>query len=348
MKKTIKMIALLLVVLFVATSCSSNEGVNGVVNVYNWGEYIDEDLISEFEAETGIKVVYDMFDSNESMYVKLKSGSVNYDVVFPSDYMIQKMINEDMLEKINFENVPNFKEIKEELKNPSFDPTNEYTVPYFWGTVGILYNTNMVKEEVDSLDILWNEKYKGQIFMYDSQRDSFAVALKKLGYSINSTDEEELKEAKNLLVQQKPLVQAYFGDPIRDKMIGEEGALAVVYSGDAMYCMGENENLNYAVPKEGINTWVDAMVIPKGSKNKENAEKFINFLTNANNSAKNSEYVGFSTPNDVAYGIVNDELKNNIAYWPTKEVLDKNEMFIDVGDAITIYDRMWTEVLVAN
>lgn len=350
MKNRLKIIMLLLTVLLVATGCSSesNKGVNGVVNVYNWGEYIDEDLISKFEEETGIKVVYDMFDSNESMYVKLKSGGVNYDVVFPSDYMIQKMIKEDMLEKINYDNVPNFKDVKEDLKYPMFDPTNEYSVPYFWGTVGILYNTTMVDEEVDSLDILWDEKYKGQIFMYDSQRDAFAVALSKLGYSINTTNEQELLEAKKLLVEQKPLVQAYFGDPIRDKMIGEEGALAIVYSGDAMYCMGENENLRYIEPKEGINTWIDSMVIPKGSQNKENAEKFINFLTSAENAATNSEFVGFSTPNELAYETIDETIKSNSAYWPSKEVLAKNEMFTDVGDAIMIYDRMWTEVLAAN
>lgn len=339
-----------LVSMFAFTGCdSSDDYPNGVVNIYNWGEYIDESLIDKFEEETGIKVVYDTFDSNESMYVKLKSGGVNYDVVIPSDYMIEKMKNEDMLEPINYSNVPNFEYIRNDLKSLPYDEGNVYSVPYFWGTVGILYNTTMVDDVVDSWDILWDDKYSGQIFMYDSQRDSLAVALKKLGYSLNSTDESELLEAQQLLIEQKPLVQAYFGDPIRDKMIGEEGALAVVYSGDAMYCMNENQNLAYAIPKEGTNTWSDAMVIPKGAENKENAETFINFMCDPENALANTEYIGYSTPNQATYEMLSDDIKSKTVYWPSDEDMKNNEVYEALdSEASALYDKIWTEVLAYN
>ncbi len=334
------------VVLSSCSSGSSDQASNGEVNIYNWGEYIDESLIDQFEEETGIKVNYDTFDSNESMYVKLKNGGVNYDLVIPSDYMIEKMKNEDMLEELNYDNIPNYQYIREDLKNASFDPENKYSVPYFWGTVGILYNTTMVSDPVDSWDILWNDKYTNQIFMYDSQRDSLMVALKKLGYSLNTTNEAELEEAKQLLIDQKPLVQAYVGDPIRDKMIGEEGALAVVYSGDAVFCIEQNPNLAYAIPKEGSNTWYDSMVIPKGAKNKENAEIFINFMTNPDNALKNTEYIGFATTNQATFDMLPEETKSSVAYWPPAEAIVNNEVFTSLdAETTALYDKIWTEVL---
>ncbi len=346
MKKII--LTLLLLSLFVFVSCSNNNDAdNGVVNIYNWGEYIDEDLLVKFEEETGIKVVYDTFDSNESMYVKLKNGGVSYDLLIPSDYMIERMIKEDMLQPLNFDNIPNYKYIRDDVKGLSYDPNEQYTVPYFWGTVGILYNANIVTDEVNSWDILWDEKYSGEIFMYDSQRDSIMVALKKLGYSLNSTDPQQLEEAKQLLLDQKPLVQSYFGDPIRDKMIGEEGVLAVVYSGDAMYCMMENENLAYAIPKEGSNTWFDSMVIPKNAENKENAEAFINFMSNPENSLANTEYIGYSTVNTNTYEMLEDDMKQLSVYWPKEEELINNEVYTSLNNEDSaLYDKIWTEVLV--
>ncbi len=346
-----KKLSLLLIAmscLFIFTACGKTYE-NGELYIYNWGEYIDEDLITKFEEEEGIDVIYDNFDSNESMYVKLKSGGVNYDLVIPSDYMIEKMASEGMLEEINYDNIPNYQYVREDLKGLPFDPENKYSVPYFWGTVGILYNTTMVDEPVDSWDILWDEKYEGQIFMYDSQRDSLMVALKKLGYSLNSTDAKELAEAQQLLIDQKPLVQAYFGDPIRDKMIGEEGALAVVYSGDAMYCMSQNPNLAYAIPKEGSNTWVDSMVIPKGAENKENAEKFINFMCDPENALANTEYVGYSTVITDTYDMLPEEVKSQTVYWPSEEDLANNEVYRSLSqEDAALYDRLWTEVLASN
>ncbi len=352
MKKATSLIlaTTLLATTVLTTSCGEKTATNGELNIYNWGEYIDEDLITKFEEETSIKVTYDTFDSNETMYVKMKSGGVNYDLAIPSDYMIEKMISEDMVEPINYDNIPNYQYIREDLKNLPFDAENTYTVPYFWGTVGILYNKTMVDDTVDSWDILWNEKYSGQIYMYESQRDSLMVALKRLGYSLNTTNEAELLEAQKSLFEQKPLVQAYFGDQIRDKMIGEEGALGVVYSGDALYCMTENPNLAYALPKEGSNTWFDSMVIPKGAKNKENAEKFINFISDPDNALQNSEYVGYSTVNQATFDKIEDEeLKTSVVYWPSQADLVNNEVFTNLTQEVSaMYDKVWTEVLAHN
>ncbi|MDR1688406.1 MAG: spermidine/putrescine ABC transporter substrate-binding protein [Clostridiales bacterium] len=336
---------LVLILSFAVSSCS---GGKNELYVYNWGDYIDTEILTEFEAQTGIKVIYDTFDSNETMYTKLKPGSASYDIAVPSDYMFEKMKNEGMLEKINFDNIPNYKYIADRFKGMHFDTDNEYFVTYMWGTVGILYNTEMVTEPVDSWDILWDEKYAGQIFMYDSQRDALATSLKRLGFSLNTTDLNELTLAKMELIKQKPLVQAYLGDPVKDKMIGGEGAMAVVYSGDAMFSIGENESLAYAVPKEGTNIWMDGIVIPKGAKNKENAEKFINFLCDPAIAAKNTEYIGFSTPNSGALELIPEDMKNDPTYWPSEESLANCEMFFDLGSFIEEYDKAWTEVLAAS
>ena len=248
--------------------------------VYNWGEYIDPEVLTMFEEETGIDIVYEEFETNEILYPKISSGAIAYDVICPSDYMIQRMIENDLLSEINFDNIPNLKNIGKQYleRSRQFDPENKYSVPYCWGTVGILYNKMMVDEPVDSWSILWDPKYKDNILMQDSVRDAFGVTLKYLGYSLNSIDLDELTEAKNLLIEQKPLVQAYVIDQVRDKMIGNEAALGVIYSGEAIYTQKENPNLEYVIPKEGSNIWIDSWVIPKNAEHKENAEKFINFL----------------------------------------------------------------------
>ena len=314
------------------------------IYVFNWGDYIDESVISRFEKETGIKVVYDVFSTNEDMYVKIQAGGSSYDVAFPSDYMIKRMIDEDMLEKINFDNVPNYKYVDERFKDLDFDPNNEYSVPYFWGTVGILYNTAMVDEEVDSWDILWDKKYEKQILMLDSQRDSIGVALLKLGYSLNTKDIAQLEEAGELLKQQKPLVLAYVVDEVKDKMVAGEAALAVVWSGDAVQGMAENENLAYAIPKSGTNMWVDSMVIPKGAKNKEGAEKFINFMLSTEIAYLNTKHVMYSTPQTEAKKMLDEWILNNPAAYPSDEALENTETFQALGDVLREYDRIWTEV----
>lgn len=322
-------------------------GDNQVV-VYNWGEYLDPETITLFEEETGINVVYEEFETNEIMYPKVQSGAISYDVVCPSDYMIQRMIENDLLAEINFDNIPNIKNIGSTYMKTSqqFDPENKYSVPYCWGTVGILYNKTMVDEPIDSWSVLWDEKYKDNILMQDSVRDAFAVALKLSGHSLNSTDLDELTAARDLLIEQKPLVQAYVIDQVRDKMIGNEAAIGVIYSGEAIYTQNENKDLEYVVPKEGSNVWIDSWVIPKNAKHKENAEAFINFLCRPDIAKMNFDYITYSTPNEAARALIEDEaLRNNTIAFPGPEILDRCETFSYLGDETNdIYNELWREV----
>ena len=321
---------------------------NNQVIVYNWGEYIDPEVIELFEEETGIQVIYEEYETNEIMYPKIKSGAVAYDVVCPSDYMIQKMIENDLLAKINWDNIPNIQNIGSIYmeKSREFDPDNEYSVPYCWGTVGILYNKTMVSEPVDSWKILWESKYKDSILMQDSVRDAFAVSLKYLGYSLNSTNIQELTEAQELLITQKPLVQAYVIDQVRDKMIGNEAALGVIYSGEAIYTQIENPNLEYVIPKEGSNVWIDSWVIPKNAPHKENAEAFINFLCRPDIALMNFEYITYSTPNTAARELIEaPEIRNSQIAFPDDSELERCETFHFLGnDAEEIYNQLWREV----
>ena len=323
--------------------------------VYNWGEYIDESVIEEFEEETGIEVVYDLFETNEEMYPVIEAGAVRYDVVCPSDYMIQKMAENGLLAEINFDNIPNLSQIDPIYleRSKSFDPENKYSVPYTWGTVGILYNTERIKElgvpAPTKWSDLWDERYRGEILMQDSVRDAFMVALKMLGYSMNSTDPEELAQARDLLIRQKPLVQAYVVDQVRDKMIGGEAAVGVIYSGEMLYIQEESAGadftLEYVVPEEGTNIWIDSWVIPANARNKENAEKWINFLCRPDIAKKNFDYITYSTPNKGAYEMLDDELKNNQALFPDVNQMANSEVFQYLGDeADSLYNEMWKEV----
>jgi len=338
---------------FVCAIClSSCAGVkksgNVTINVYNWGEYIDQSVLTGFTDKTGVHVNYDTYPSNEDLYAKLKSGGVNYDVAVPSDYMVQRMIREGMLEKLDRNNIPNLKYIDKRFTNVAYDPAGEYSVPYMWGTVGILYNKKMVSDPVDSWNILWDQKYKGKIFMYDSMRDTLSVALRRLGFSLNTTDIGQLESAGQSLIQQKPLVQAYVGDTVRDSMIGNEAALAVVYSGDALYCMDNNPDLGYVIPKEGSNVWIDAVVIPKGSAHRAEAEQFIDYLCQPEVCLKNVEYIGYSTVNSETFKMLPDDMKNNPTFWPPDDAYNRCEIFSDLGDFTKEYDRVWTEVLAAS
>lgn len=343
-----KKISLILSVIILSTSllvgCGENKKTETVLSVYNVGDYIDEELIGKFEEETGIKIQYQTYDTNEMMYQKVKSGSTNYDLVFPSDYMVEKMKSENLIQKIDFNNIPNFKYIEESFKNPIYDETNEYSVPYMWGTFGILYNTKMVNNKVDSWDILWDQNYKGNIMMFDSVRDTIGIALKKLGYSMNTTNIKEINEAKELLLKQKNLVLAYVNDEGKDRLLGEEAAMGIIYSGDAVMLMEENPNLKYVIPKEGSNKWVDAMCIPVSAKHKKEAEMFINFLLEPENAKVNAEYIGYSIPNIGALKLLDKEITNNSVAYPSKNILDKCETFIDLGKDIKTYDRAWIEL----
>ncbi len=344
-----------------AGSSSADNGGNrsgsNELYVYNWGEYIDEDVIDQFEEETGIKVIYDMFETNEEMYPVIEAGGVNYDVVCPSDYMIQKMRENDLLAEINFDNVPNLDQIDPTYleMSKSFDPENKYSVPYTWGTVGILYNTKRLEEL--GMDVptkwsdLWDERLDGEILMQDSVRDAFMVALKKDGYSMNSDNEDELQQAKQDLIDQKPLVQAYVIDQVRDKMIGGEAAIGVIYSGEMLYIQNEvkdlglDYDLKYVIPEEGTNLWIDSWVIPKNAKNKENAEKWIDFLCRPEIAKQNFDYITYSTPNKGAFDLLDEEIQNNKALFPDIDSLKDSEVYEYLGDEVdAVYNELWKEV----
>jgi len=316
-----------------------------IVNVYNWGEYIDEQLLEDFEDETGIHVNYQTFDTNESMRSILKQGGSDYDVIVPSDYMISRLIEEDMLEKIDFNNIPNISLIDESFKGMEFDPTGEYSVPYMWGTVGIIYNTTMVDEPVDSWEILFDEKYSGQILMFDNSRDAMGIALKYLGYSLNTTSDIELDQAFELLETQKPLLQAYVMDQIFDKLAGGEAAIGPYYAGDYVTMVQDNPDLAFVIPKEGTNRFVDSMCIPKGAGNKENAEAFINFMCSTKASTANSDVVGYASPNtEVRDSLDLDDETMDVMY-PSEDILANCEYFINLPqDTLDAYDNYWIKL----
>ncbi len=302
---------MLSLLLFPLASCGNEQeseedsvGLKGTINVYNWGEYISDgsegslDVNAAFTEATGIKVNYTTFASNEDMYAKLKSGATGYDVVIPSDYMIKRLLDEGMLEKLNYENIPNFQYIAEDFICPYYDPTNEYTVPYTYGMVGIIYNSSRVSEEdIGSWDLLWNEKYKGDILQYNNSRDAFGTAMYRLGIDVNTTDESQWRKALSALSEQKGLVQSYVMDEIFNKMESGEAAIASYYAGDYLTMSENNEDLAFYYPEEGTNIFVDAMCIPKGSKNKELAEQYINFMLSREIAIANAEYICYACPN---------------------------------------------------
>lgn len=326
----------------------------GELNVYNWGEYIDPEVIELFEEKTGYKVNYEEFETNEEMYPILANGARAYDVICPSDYMVEKMIQNNLLMELNKDNIPNLKYIGEQyLKSASqFDEGNKYCVPYCWGTVGIMYNKTMIDKEdiesglINSWDILFDSKYSGNILMQASVRDAYCVALSKLGYNINTMNENELSEATELLISQKPLVQAYVIDQVRDKLIRNSAALGVIYSGEAIYMQRENKNLEYVLPKEGSNVWIDGWVISKNCENLEAAEAWIDFMCEPEIALMNFEYITYSTPNEGARELIEDEdIKNSKVAFPDEKELDRCTVYNYLGeDGDILYDSYWTKV----
>lgn len=328
-----------------------NEGMS--VNVYNWGEYISDgtdsdipDINAEFERLTGIKVNYTTYNTNEELYAKIRGGGAAYDIIIPSDYMISRMLKEGMLEKINYDNIPNIKYIGEEYMNKEYDPTNEYSVPYTWGSVGIIYNKNEVSEENFGWDILWSEKYTDRILMFDNPRDAFAIAENMLGISMNTESDEELEAAAEQLAKQKPVIQAYVMDEVFDKMGAEEAVLAPYYAGDAKTLMNEYDFLDFKVPDSGTNSFFDAMCIPKGAQNKEAAEMYINFMCEPEVGYYNINFIGYSTPNKQTYEMLSDEIKNDGFSYPGAEYLaEKTEVFRNLSDSANKkMQDLWTEI----
>ncbi|MBR6040146.1 MAG: spermidine/putrescine ABC transporter substrate-binding protein [Clostridia bacterium] len=326
------------------------ETIGGELNVLNWGEYIDPELIELFEAETGVKVNYIEMTSNEEMLIKLRSSDSPYDLCFPSDYIIEQMIREDMLQPLDMSKIPNAKNIDPKMTEITniFDPGNKYSLPYMWGTVGILYNTTMVDEPVTSWGILWDEKYAGQIYMYDSLRDSIGITLKYLGYEMNTRSEEEVAAARDKLIEQAPLRKGWGTDDLRATMENGKAAMCVIYSGDAFCSMDAVEDLAYAVPDEGSNVWFDNVIIPKTAKNIEAAHAFINFLNDGNIAARNTEYIYYSTPNKAAMERLDTYFTENETYNPPQEVLDRCEIFHDLGDFTDVFTKAWSAIKSAN
>ena len=352
MKKKIAVFVLTLLLVLTALPAPQARAAGNEINVYNWGQYISDgtdgyiDVNAAFEEETGIHVNYMTFDSNESMYTKLKTGGSVYDVIVPSDYMVGRMIAEGMLLPLNFDNIPNFAYVDEEFRNMQHDPENLYSIPYTGGTVGVIYNTLYVDEEdTGSWDLLWNSKYAGKILMFDNPRDAFAIPQAMLGYSLNSSDEDELRAAAYKLIEQKPLVQAYVMDQIYDKMEREEAWIAPYYVGDFIQMHWENENLAFYFPEEGFNRFVDCMCIPTCATNKEGAEAYINFLLRPDICGENMDWVGYTVPETAAREYLSlDEDEMALAY-PPEEITSRGQAFAHLGTETThLMDSLWLEV----
>lgn len=325
------------------------------INVYNWGEYIstgaDEgtlDVNAEFEKLTGIKVNYTNFATNEELYAKLKGGGAAYDIIIPSDYMISKMIDEDMIQPLDFENIPNFEYIMDNFRNQDYDPENAYSVPYTWGTVGIIYDTTMVDippEEID-WDLLWNEDYADQILMFDNPRDAFAIAEIMEGFSLNTEDFDELEQAAMKLRRQKKIVQGYVMDEVFDKMGAGDALIAPYYAGDALTIMEDNEDLDFVVPKSGTNLFIDAMCVPTTARQKEAAEMYINFMCEPDIAYSNIDYICYSTPHKAAYEMLDEEVRNSHVSYPDQEFIGANtSVFVNLSnEANQKMQDLWTEM----
>ena len=347
MKKLFKLLNLSICIVIVAAlfvGCSKKPKEE--INFLNYGENIDQETVKEFEKQYGIKVNIETFDDMETMYQKISSGGVKYDVILVSDALMPRMIKNNLVQELNKENIPNIYQMDEEYLNLEIDPGNKYSVPYMFGTVGLIYNKDVVKEKVDSWDILWNEKYKDKIFMFDTYRDTIGVALKKLGYSLNSTDPKEIEEAKELLLSQRKLVDPIYGVDNGTTMIpAGESDINMIWSGEGLNLQEENPNLVYVVPKEGANFWIDSLCIPSNAKNVSGAEKFINFVSDKESALRIADEIGYTTPNKEARLEQPESIKNNPNAYMPKEIMDRCEIYKDFPmDVKKIYDDAWIQI----
>ena len=334
------------------TLATPARAAEATINVYNWGQYISDgtdgyiDVNAAFTEATGIQVNYMTYDTNESLYTKLKTGGSPYDVIIPSDYMAARLIDEGLAQKIDFSNIPNYAYIDESYRNPAYDPESEYTVPYTWGTVGVIYNRKYVDEaDLGGWELLWNSKYAGKILMFDNNRDAFAIAEASLGYSLNTTDEAELRACADLLADQKPVVQQYVMDQIYDKMIGEEAWIAPYYAGDFIMMQEENEDLQFYFPEQTFNFFVDCFMIPASAQHKAEAEAYINFLLDPAVCGENLDYLGYSAPETAAKEYMDPETVGNPIAYPDGETLARGEAFIYLpAETNQLMDALWLEV----
>lgn len=323
-----------IVLLFVISSLNSSQGYSSKnkLTIYNWGDYIDADLIKQFEKEAGITVVYETFDSNEAMMTKIEQGGTAYDIAVPSEYMIDKMIQEDLLLPLDHKKLSNLNNIDERFMDLPFDPKNKYSIPYFWGTVGIVYNSKMLGDiEITSWSDLWDPRLKNEILLVDGAREVMGMGLNSLGYSLNDLNHDHLNEAKKKLDSLMPNVKAIVGDESRMLLENEEASIGLVWSGVASEIMAENEDLEFVVPKEGSNLWFDNMVIPKTAKNVEAAHQFIDFMLDAEVAAQNTEYVSYATPNKEALNYLPEEIVNDERFYPAPDLTERLEVYENLG-----------------
>ena len=322
------------------------------INVYNWGQYISDgtddyiDVNRAVTEATGIEVNYTTFDTNESLYTKLKTGGSTYDVIVPSDYMAGRLIDEGMVQKLDFDNIPNYQYVGEAYKSTAYDPDNEYSVPYTWGTVGVIYNKKYVDEkDLGSWNLLWNSKYAGKILMFDNNRDAFAIAEASLGYSLNTQDPQELRNCADYLEQQKPLVQQYVMDQIFDKMTREEAWIAPYYAGDYLTMVEDNPDLGFFFPEESFNLFIDCLMIPSSAEHKTEAEAYINFLLQPEICGENLDYLGYSAPEEAAKEYMDPEIAASDIAYPSEETLARSEAFLYLpGETNQLMDSLWLEV----
>ena len=346
-KKRILLLALIMLgALLLCTSCRSGE--NGEVYVYCYGDYYDQMVVEQFEEETGIRVIQDTYDTAEEMYTVLENNATTYDCICTSDYMIEKMIGNDMLAELNYDNIPEIKNIDDVYmkKSEEFDPGNKFSVPYQCGVSGILYNRKMVgNKTIDSWENLWDKDFANQMVMPDSVRDAFQIALNKEGYSLNSTNESEIEQAAQQLINQKPLVYRYANDSARDLLADGSAAVGVVWNGEYSYTIDLNKDVEFVVPKEGSEFFIDSWVVPKHAINKECAEKWINFLTRADIAAKNFDYLYYTTPNKAAKKYIDKDILNNEAIFPSEETLARCSSLRMLDDkTMDIYSKYWKKV----
>ncbi|MGO4347351.1 PotD/PotF family extracellular solute-binding protein [Paenibacillus sp. MCAF9] len=351
MTQLVRMFVIVFVVsfglIYLTSYLNDSEGYSGsnTLTIYNWGDYVDPELLDRFEEETGIKVIYQTFDSNEAMMTKIGQGGTTFDVSIPSEYAISKMKEDGLLLKLDHSKLPNLKYIDPRFMNLSFDPDNAYSIPYFWGTVGIVFNPELVGDlTFSSWNDLWDKSLRNQILLLDGAREVMGMGLNSLGYSLNDTEEAHLQEAKAKLLQMTPNVKAIVGDEIKMLLANEEAAVGLVWSGDASEIMDENDKLDYIVPEEGSNLWFDNMVIPKTAKNIEGAHQFINFMLDPEVAAQNAEYVGYSTPNEAALALLPEEIATDERFYPDEELTERLEVYDNLGKRMLAhYNELFLE-----
>lgn len=347
----VAIIAVVAVLFGVRYQLESSQGLTGdkVVTFYNWGDYIDPDLLAQFEEETGYSIIYETFDSNEAMFTKVEQGGTQYDILGPSEYMIESMIDANLLQPLDHSLLPNLANMDERFLDLPFDPGNEYSVPYFWGTLGILYNTNYVDEaDIQSWNDLWKPEFNSSIMIYDGAREVMGIGLQSMGYSLNETDSDVLVAAAEKLKTLMPNVIALVADEIKMHIAQEEAPIGITFSGEAAVAMWDNEDLNYYVPEEGSNIWFDNLVIPANAKNPEGAHALLDFLMRPEVAAQNAEYVGYATPNKAAFDLIDPEVTSDEAFYPSDDIINSLEVYTDLGQEKLIqYNDLFLEIKIA-